>query len=73
MSLANTGDLSSLRLALSAGALALVAACAAPGLAGDPCESEEDCEEELICHVEEGVCETEEQHAAEEGGDDTAE
>lgn len=64
---------SALSVALAAGLLSLLAGCAAPGLAGDPCETEDDCEEELICHVEEGVCETEEQHAAEEGGDDTAE
>ncbi len=55
----------------------LLAGCAAPGLEGDPCETDEDCDEGLSCHEhDEGdaVCEGEEAHDDhDEHEDDTGE
>jgi len=43
----------------------MLAACGAAGAEGDPCEADEDCEDGLVCHTEdgedEGECEAEDE------------
>ena len=45
------------------GTLITLAACGAPGEAGDPCTTDADCEEGLECHVHD-------EHEAEDHGDE---
>lgn len=42
----------------------VMVACGAEGEDGDACESDDDCADELHCHIEdgEGVCHSEDEH-----------
>ncbi len=50
--------------------LGLLAGCGSEGVAGDPCETDDDCGDDLHCHIEDGAGECDAEHEDHDHDDD---